>query len=237
MSGGVDINFIDTPPASLAGCFASRTGMSSTLMLGYSSTQGVATLSRRYASSITEEADNSGFRVWPYRAEQVSANGDRNNGGIDLVANPEKIDIIHEATEENGLRPLLISMNSPGQAFMTLGCLSGPMNGAYYSYVEFTPRDPSIARSKNAIIDIHRQWLDWLEDLHAEHPEVADALHQCVVWEYRAFSFHGSAPQYLITIWSRTASAQDHGSLMSWVHSFLSMIKPDELPSLPANQL
>lgn len=171
--------------------------------------------------SIKKDADSTSYAIWPFRSEEVSVNGDKNNGGIDLIANPELIDAIHEATEENGLRDLFIAMNKPGKAFMTLGCIAGDMDGTYYTYVEFTPRDATVARDEASIKDIYNQWAVWTSENCSEHPGLADALLHNVEWTYREFSFHRKDPQYLITIYQRARSAQDHRSLVSWLHNFL----------------
>ncbi|WP_146050144.1 hypothetical protein [Pseudomonas syringae] len=180
-------------------------------------------------SEMTMTDDSTGYKIWPFQSVEVSVNGDRNNGGINLVGSPELIELIHEATEENGLRQLLLSMNAPGRAFMTLGCLTGEADASYYSYVEFTPRNQNLARSEHLITGIHRLWLEWSNKNCADHPGLADALHQNVKWEYREFSFRGSDPQYLITIYSRARSAQDHASLISWVHNFLCSVDTHNL--------
>lgn len=173
--------------------------------------------------------DSTSYKIWPFQSAEVSINGDRNNGGINLVGSPELIELIHEATEENGLRQLLLSMNAPDRAFMTLGCLIGETDAAYYSYVEFTPRDQTFARREDLITGLHQLWLDWSTTNCAAHPGLADALRQNVKWEYRTFSFRGSEPQYLITIYPRARSAQDHASLLSWVHNFLCSVDPISL--------
>lgn len=173
--------------------------------------------------------DSTSYKIWPFQSAEVSVNGDRNNGGINLVGSPELIELIHEATEENGLRQLLLSMNAPDRAFMTLGCLTGDIDGTYYSYVEFTPRDQKLARNEELITGIHRLWLEWSAKNCAAYPGLTDALHQNVKWEYRKFSFGGSDPQYLITIYPCARSAQDHASLLSWVHNFLCTVDPTSL--------
>ena len=173
--------------------------------------------------------DSTSYKIWPFQSAEVSINGDRNNGGINLVGSPELIELIHEATEENGLRQLLLSMNAPERAFMTLGCLTGDTDAAYYSYVEFTPRDQTLARREDLITGLHQLWLDWSTTNCAAYPGLADALHQNVKWEYRTFSFRGSEPQYLITIYPLARSAQDHASLLSWVHNFLCSVDPTSL--------
>ncbi|WP_214510568.1 hypothetical protein [Pseudomonas brassicacearum] len=178
-------------------------------------------VSQAVKAEMKKDDDSTSYAIWPFRSAEISVNGDRNNGGIDLVANPELIDIIHEATEENGLRELLIAMNKPGRAFMTLGCIAGDVEGVYYTYVEFTPRDPVIARDEDLIKAIYPRWLEWNASNCAAYPGLADALRSNVEWVYRAFSFREKAPQFLITIYSRVQSAQDHRALISWVHNFL----------------
>jgi hypothetical protein len=170
---------------------------------------------------MIREDDSSSYEIWPFKAVKVSPDGDRNNGGIDLVGNPERIDEIHEATEENGLRQLLIAMNAPGRAFMTLGCLAGQGEDAYHSYVEFTPRDGHYARNEIATQAVHTAWLKWISENCTDFPGLEDALRHNVVWVYRAFSLRGNERQYLITVYSRARNAQDHGSLLSWLHNFL----------------
>ncbi|KTB67030.1 MULTISPECIES: hypothetical protein [Pseudomonas] len=180
-------------------------------------------------SEMKVNDDSTSYKIWPFQSAEVSVNGDRNNGGINLVGSPELIELIHEATEENGLRQLLLSMNAPGRAFMTLGCLTGEADSAYFSYVEFTPRDQNLARNEHLITGIHRLWLEWSNENCTAYPGLVDALHQNVKWEYRTFSFRGSDPQYLITIYLRARSARDHASLISWVHNFLCSVDANNL--------
>jgi hypothetical protein len=188
---------------------------------------------KKIPSIKNDDDDTSGYKLWPFKSAEISVNGDRNNGGIDLVENPELIDKIHEATTENGLRDLLVSMNAPGRAFMTLGCLTG-VDGAYFSYVEFTPRDEVLSREVTAIKAIHQQWVLWVSENCSIHPGLEDALHQNVEWAYRTFSLRGNEPQYLITIYSRAQSARDHGTLLSWLHNFLCSIDQTTLPRTSA---
>ncbi|MCI8210775.1 hypothetical protein AUC61_14650 [Pseudomonas sp. S25] len=173
------------------------------------------------------------FQRWPYIAES-RPDGDHNNGAIDLVAEPHRLAEIHEATEENGLKDFLESMNKPDRPFMTLGCAAGYLNSTYCTYVEFTPRNQKLAQDIKVIHDVHRQWLRWSIENCAAHPGLADALRQSVEWAYREFSFRGSDPQYLITIYPRTRSARDHGLMISWVHNFLCTL---DLENLGADHL
>lgn len=181
------------------------------------------------ATAMTKAVDSSSYTIWPFKTAEVSANGDRNNGGIDLIAHPELIDVIHEATEVNGLRDLLIAMNKPGRAFMTLGCIAGDVDGAYHTYLEFTPRDPAAARDEAVIMAIYEKWVAWTDEHCSPHLGLADALLQNVAWTYREFSFRGKEPQYLITTYQRAQSAQDHRSLLSWLHNFLCTVELGQL--------
>ncbi|SER55159.1 hypothetical protein [Pseudomonas soli] len=179
--------------------------------------------------SIVRNDSQESYQIWPFQPAEVSADGDRNNGGLDLVENPDLIDRVHEATEQNGLRQLLVAMNDPGKSFKTLGCLAGEADGLYYTYIEFTPRDQSLARNEKLIVGIHRAWQDWTDENCAQHPGLADAIHQNLKWEYREFSYRGSEPQFLITMYPRARNADDHRSLISWAHNFLCSVDLEQV--------
>ncbi|PWK42204.1 hypothetical protein [Pseudomonas sp. OV226] len=161
-----------------------------------------------------------GFQEWPFRAEGISPDGDRNNGGIDLIAEPHRIDEIHEATTENGLRYVLEALNAPGGLFMSLGCLSA-FDDLYHSYVEFTFRDHVSAIDESNILAIHERWQSWLAERDAEIPGLAQATNLRSAWDYRAFSLRGNAPQYLITVYHREHDAESHAKVVQWFERFL----------------
>ncbi|MFV3380276.1 hypothetical protein [Pseudomonas sp. NY15354] len=161
-----------------------------------------------------------GYQVWPYRAEAVSPDGDRNNGGIDLLAEPHRIDEIHEATKENGLRYVLEALNSQDSPFMSLGCLSGE-DGHYFSYVEFTLRDHAQAANEKTVMAVHDRWQSWIEEKDAEFPGLAQALNERSAWEYREFSLRGSDPQYLIAAFHREQDQESHGKVVEWFERFV----------------
>lgn len=168
------------------------------------------------------ETDN--FARWPFIAEEPRADGERNNGGIDLIANPQQIDAIHEATDENGLKPLIKQLNAASSPFMTLGCASGQEDEFYFSYLEFTLRDPELARREEAIAAIEEKWETRLAERLGDHPEMASAIKSSVVWEYREFSLRNAPPQYLITVYLRARDAVDHGHLAGWVNEFFDKV-------------
>ncbi|BAQ75131.1 putative uncharacterized protein [Pseudomonas sp. Os17] len=172
---------------------------------------------------MKQDVDSNHFKRWPYVAEQ-RADGDHNNGGIDLIAEPHRINDIHEATEENGLRPLLVELNKPDGQFMSLGCASG-LDGSYHSYFEFTPRDRAEAENLDQMELIYSRWLSWVAEVDVKHPGFAKALHDNAVWETRTFSFRGNEPQHLITVFHRAPDVENHRTLAEYFVIFLRSIE------------
>lgn len=173
---------------------------------------------------MKQDFDSDHFKRWPYIPE-LREDGNNNNGGIDLIEHPERITLIHEATDENGLRPLLIEMNKPGGQFMSLGCASG-MDGTYDSYIEFTLRDHERALSIDAVHAFDLAWNDWVK---SKYPDYAAPILANVVLAYRSFSLRGSEPQYLITAYHRATEESTHRQLVELFHLFL-----HEFQELPA---
>lgn len=169
------------------------------------------------------ETDN--FARWPFVAGPVRDDGERNNGAIDLVASPEKIDLIHEATVENGLKPLLTQINRPDGQFMSLGCASGQDGGSYYSYLEITFRDSTKARHEGGNTVLEEKWKAWVSERLKEHPEFIAPVISNVAWEYREFSLRKAPAQFLVTIYPRATNAATHGQLVSLVAEFLERVE------------
>lgn len=168
---------------------------------------------------MKQDNDSNHFKRWPYVPE-LRDDGDRNNGSVDLIENPAQIVLIHEATEENGLRPLLAELNKPDGRFMSLGCASG-LDGNYHSYVEFTLRDHSLAIKKDEFESIYSRWLDWQSKVDAKHPGFSKALRGNVAWETRTFSLRGNEPQHLITVFHRALDEANHRTLAEYMVIFL----------------
>jgi hypothetical protein len=61
---------------------------------------------------------NDHFTRFPYK-KQVRDNGDINNGGIDLVKEPERIIEIHELNDWPWLKRFVQEINAPNGLFMT----------------------------------------------------------------------------------------------------------------------
>lgn len=173
--------------------------------------------------------DKVNFQRWPFIAEAQRADGERNNGGIDLIAKPEQIDAIHEATDENGLKLLIQQLNGSNSPFMTLGCASGQDGEHYLSYLEFTFRDPDLARLQQVNISIEDKWVVWLSERLKNHPEWFMAIKNNVAWEYREFSLRNAPAQYLVTVYPRARNAADHGQLTTWIYDFFKSILTGEI--------
>lgn len=61
---------------------------------------------------MERDSFNDHFTRFPYRKERHE-DGQINNGGIDLVAEPGRIDEIHEALDVPWLKRFLQDVNSP----------------------------------------------------------------------------------------------------------------------------
>jgi hypothetical protein len=170
---------------------------------------------------MNKTIDTDSFSVWPFRSQpRRDEDGEINNGGIDLIKNPERIDEIHEATIENGMHAVLAYLNGEVGRFMTLGCAAGMDGPAYYSYLELTLRDKQLAMLESWPFSFEAKWKSWVEREGQENPLLAQALKNSVVLEYRAFSFRDGEPQYLVTIYSKALDELDHQKLYAWVLLF-----------------
>jgi hypothetical protein len=169
--------------------------------------------------------ESENFRSWPYRAEtRRFTDNEINNGGIDLIKHPEKLELIHEATDLNGIRNILKFLNNFGGCYMTLGCASGLDEGFYYSYLEFTHRDYQVAMQENWPQDFENQWLTWVSLINENSPQLAQALIAGVVMDCRTFSFRDMPQQYLITIYARCLHESDHQILYAYIMDFFKTI-------------
>jgi hypothetical protein len=143
-----------------------------------------------------------GFRFFPYPSDQES--GRTNNGGIDLVKNPERIDEVTELAAIPCLRRILSRLNGPGGRFMTLGCEAGPQDGFYDGYIEFAFRDSATATEAN-YRHLVESFADWVS---AEYPEVASNIHASFVAEVQHFHLHGKPHGDRITLWFHTMNQE-----------------------------
>lgn len=166
---------------------------------------------------MKQDFDSDHFKRWPYIPE-LREDGNKNNGGIDLIEHPERIALIHEATEANGLRPLLIELNSAEGKFMTLGCASGIEGEDYFSYLELTYRDQKRARNLEEVHTLNDAWEEWVK---SKYPDYAAPILASVALAYRSFSLRRNEPQHLITAYHRAPDEATHHQLLEFFHLFL----------------
>ncbi|MFP1749183.1 hypothetical protein [Lonsdalea quercina] len=104
------------------------------------------------------------FVKFPYRKE-IRENGDINNGGIDLVKEPHRIEEIHEAESLPWLKKFLVDVNSHDGIFMTFGCVFGNVEDSFCGYIDFSIRPSGEVSAKERISEIDRQFMSYLHDV------------------------------------------------------------------------
>ncbi len=179
---------------------------------------------------MKQDTHTNHFQIWPFRSEAYRSDGEVNNGGIDLVGSPEKIDIIHEATDTIGLRPLIIYLNRPQGCFMTLGCAAGlDDDGIYYSYLEFTTRRLDLSARKGWPQLFEKKWQRFLVRANSQFPGVAPWLEGRTAMVYRSFSFRKTAPCILIEASFRASSEVEHQKIVSYTQRFFELLESGAL--------
>lgn len=159
---------------------------------------------------------SDGFRFFPYPPDHV--NGRTNNGGIDLVRNPERIDEITEISSLPSLRTILTRLNAPDGRFMTLGVAAGDQDGFFDGYIEFAFRDPAVAKKEDNSRHLLQSFSDWTS---AEYPEVAQSIHASFVAELQHFHLHGASHGDRITLWFHTMNRDVCDQLLGILAHFL----------------
>ncbi|MDT0359341.1 hypothetical protein RJO15_26395 [Herbaspirillum huttiense F1] len=162
-------------------------------------------------------AHNDHFTRFPYRAEERK--GERNNGGIDLLTNPEQIDLIHELAESPQLYDLVLELNRPGRPLMTLGCAYGEDDGFFCGYLDLSIRDLPVAQNELFIASIDDQFRDWL-NVTFNGNDPALGIYHSFFWEYSKFTYFDTEPRYLISIFFRAQKQEDCEAILSWLHKF-----------------
>lgn len=108
-----------------------------------------------------EMTDRHNFTRFPYRRD-VRENGDINNGGFDLIQNPEKINDIHEVHDFPWFKNFISEVNSIDGLFMTLGCAIGYKEDMLYGYIDFSLRPNTPATIKNDLVNLDDHFYKYL---------------------------------------------------------------------------
>lgn len=172
---------------------------------------------------------NDHFIRFPYRKE-VRDDGNINNGGIDLIENPERIGEIHEISDVTWLKRFVSEINAPGGHFMTFGCDYGPLDNYYAGYIDFSHR-PSMRHSDTndlRIIDEH--FLAWISELYQDdisEPNPIEYSRAMLHWEYSDLEYQGIYEK--VSLWFRAQAPDGCKWLLDHVRYFLVNV----YPSLP----
>ena len=159
----------------------------------------------------------SGFHFFPYPPDH--ADGRTNNGGIDLIRNPERIDEISELSSFPSLRRILTRLNAPNGQFMTLGVAAGELDGGGFGgYIEFAFRDPRLAQQEENIRHLLRSFSDWTS---GEYPEVAESVDSSFVAEIQGFHLHGVPHGDRLALWFRATHREACDELLGFLAYFL----------------
>lgn len=84
------------------------------------------------------------YKIFPYDADLK--NGRTNNGGFDLVRQPEKISEIKELEGKQWLKKIISHINRPDGSLKSYGCEFVQDGPIAWGYIDFAIRDHSIAK-------------------------------------------------------------------------------------------
>ncbi|WP_312980066.1 hypothetical protein [Atlantibacter sp.] len=172
---------------------------------------------------------NDHFTRFPYRKE-IRDDGSINNGGIDLIAEPERIVEIHEIKDWPWLQRLVEDVNLKAGHFMTFGCDFGLDDNYYAGFIEFSFR-PSMRQPTTEdlrILDEH--FYKWISGLYSDDKSEPSAIDYCrgsLSWEYTPLEYHGTYEK--VSVWFRATVPEGAEWLINHLRHFLVEI----YPSLP----
>ncbi len=166
--------------------------------------------------AITIKQVTDGFRFFPYPPNHE--NGRTNNGGIDLLQHPERIDEITELEKVPVLKPFVEKLNGSASRFMTLGFEAGVWNDSFCGYLEWALRDPALARRAGVYQEITDAFVAWVAK---DYPEWSQAVDQATVAEVQAFHYQGVFHGDRATFWFRAPNQDGFEGLVRLLGHFL----------------
>lgn len=180
-----------------------------------------------------DQIDDS-FYHFPFRPRPGDTSSDTATpciGGVDLVSNPEKVELIPEAAHSPMLKKLLTDLNTPNSKLLTLGCAywaHKDNRDTSYAYLEFSFREHSVATNLEFIRSIDEQFEQFLQEnkkqlsIEFSVPEQAfDIVSQALFWSIRPFSYFGSEERILIYFQAGSPRHQDLEIFLDLLHRFL----------------
>ena len=152
----------------------------------------------------------TGYTFFPYPPDYED--GRTNNGGIDLVREPRRIDEISELKSFPGMRPIILKLNGPSGEFMTLGSEAGTHEGLFCGYLEFAFRDSRLAEEKN-YRNLLRGFSHWMLQ---KHPQLAPYLPSCLSTDIQGFNYWNKWHGDRMTMWFRAVDQNAAGDLLNF---------------------
>lgn len=166
--------------------------------------------------AICVQRVTDGFNFFPYPPDHE--NGRTNNGGVDLVRHPKRLDEISELRRLPDIKLLMKKLNEPEGHFMTLGFEAGPSDDGFYGYLEWALREPELAKKRGVYQEITDAFVAWVA---RDHPQWSQAVDIAIVAEIQAFHYHGSFHGDRATFWFRAPSQDGFESLVNLLGHFL----------------
>jgi len=160
--------------------------------------------------------DKNSFSHFPYPPDYT--NGRTNNGGFDLIREPDKIGEITEAKEFPELRILLERLNVPNGNFITFGCEAGQSPDAFYGYIDFAFRDINKAQTKDLYQQMFNSFESWIK---VQNPDNSDVILQAVCLEMADLFYHEIYFGYKISLFYKAQNQATAGILLNIVFGYL----------------
>ncbi len=181
---------------------------------------------------MERDTNNDTFVKFPYRRE-IRDDGEINNGGINLIKEPHRINEIHEVKDAPWFKLLLIEVNAESGLFMTLGCAYGPLDEYFAGYLDFSFRPTVEPMRRIAIRDIDISFYDYLADEETKHDILDGSMvsyaQSCLSWSYSPLQLEGREIYDKVSVWFH---CQDE-SACEWLVDHLRHFLVEAYPSLP----
>lgn len=158
--------------------------------------------------------DTDSFRNFPYPPDEHG-----NNGGFDLLKNPEKIEAITEFKIFPELRIFIEWLNFVSKKYRTFGCAAGLVDGKFTGYIEFSFRNPTEAQR----LILYQNLLDAFEvSIEGEFsPEVVNAIRGSLKFEVAEIHYEGTYFGNKLSLFFLAYNQQEAGELLGIFFGFL----------------
>ncbi|AUU35443.1 hypothetical protein [Proteus mirabilis] len=153
---------------------------------------------------MEQDKFNEKFTKFPYRSDFID--GNKNNGGINLVEHPEKIEEIHEILEYPFMKDILLKINSTDTIFMTFGCDFGVQDNHHCGYIDFSYKSNLIPNDYTKIRNLDSEFYQYLSSLNVPWGEVGtpvDYAKSALYWEYSDLVVYDSQKYEKVSLWMK----------------------------------